>query len=246
MLNQRFSKRLLKICSHSLVIFALALTEPSFGNTNAFFDPPSEDRNSALKISILEPFSGILSISWEKSFTKKTSLELSIGTTLSEKNRLPWSYNEHQGVFNNFGYLHWSMKTRAESGIGVMAEVGYKFYATDKKSALSGFYLAPKARFTRFNFTLIGVDADGMDVLEPKRTWDNRYSLNLEAGYQIWVRRFCLDAHIGLQSSLIQQNQLSAMQHWYDSQWNFYWHENQTTLLGATGYLGLKVGYRLN
>jgi len=234
-----FTQTIIKL----FAVFLLTLPTPCLGIQPQLNDPPPNDRKSALKIPLLDPLCGIIPVSWESSISKNTSVEFSAGLTFSEINRLPWCHNQHQGGLNNFGYLHWSMKTRSESELGVMAEAGFRFYAPSRKGAMNGFYLAPKMQFVRYNYSLTGIDANQEDVIESRRSWDNRYGINLEAGYQVWFRRFCFDAQIGVHSSLVQLNQLSAMQHWYDSQWNFYWYEEKTNFIHANGYLGLNVGY---
>ncbi|MBF9141917.1 DUF3575 domain-containing protein [Hymenobacter properus] len=104
--------------------------------------------------------------------------------------------NEHQSVQLGGLFTAWSAGDTKITGFALTPE--YRFYLSDSKTALEGFYLAPFLRYQ--NLTLTAVD--GFE--DPYgNTSDGKATLNtvgggMLAGYQfVFKRRFTLDGFLG-------------------------------------------------
>lgn len=97
------------------------------------------------------------------------------------------------GLFTN-----WSSGSTKVTGFAITPE--YRFYLSEKKPAMQGFYFAPYMRYQ--NLTLTVAD-DYMDINGNSRQSEGKASLNtigggVLAGYQfVFKRRFTLDTFLG-------------------------------------------------
>jgi opacity protein-like surface antigen len=104
--------------------------------------------------------------------------------------------SEHNSVQLGGLFTAWSVGDTKISGFALTPE--YRFYLSDSKPALEGFYFAPFARYQNLTLTVTDayLDLDG-SVSDGKASL-NTFGGGVLAGYQLmFKRRFTLDAFFG-------------------------------------------------
>ncbi|MFT5779962.1 MAG: hypothetical protein ACI837_002922 [Crocinitomicaceae bacterium] len=185
------------------------------------------DNISAIKFTPTQMLAGELNFSWEHQLSKKSSIELSAGPTIS---KISLGLNTH--IFDNNG-------TTETSGIGVFGELGFRYYPLDETEALNRFYVSPVIKFRQYNF---GVE-DPLSDIAPTKGSKVQLNFLFNFGYQLWASKsFSLDFFGGMGLGMQNYNTAYLESVWVNNEFEFNWVESTYKEARFVFTTGLKIG----
>ncbi len=178
---------------------------------------------------------GEINLGFEHRVGDQSSLELTLGPTISEL-----------GVYNsdaNYGYApgYSPQYIKAKSALGIFAALEYRFYPLSFANAPRGMYVGPSIKFRQYNTTI----SDFSSVLPKTRNEQSQMMFRLNFGYQFWLSdRFALDVFSGIGIEL-QQSKTNGLT--YDNNSGVLLPQTEWTKSGSSntrisGTIGVKVG----
>jgi len=141
----------------------------------------AQAQTNVLKVDIFQPIVNTLALSFEHKLSPSSSFQIGLAGT--------FSYKEEGGGFsyNNSG----SPQT---SGFAITPE--YRYYLSERREAMEGFYAAPYARYQYLSQK--GSYTNVAGYTQAYNASLNSFGLGLIIGRQwIFKQRFSLDAYIG-------------------------------------------------
>jgi len=143
-------------------------------------------QTNVIKLDIFQPIVNTAALSFEHKLSEASSFQLGVSCTAN--------YREDGYDYNGSSY-----EGRKTSGFGIMPE--YRFYLSEKRPAMEGFYVAP---FLRYQYLSQSGNYSSYDPLTGNTTYRKAdASLNAFGGgvvvgrHWIFKQRFSLDALLG-------------------------------------------------
>lgn len=205
------------------------------------------NRGSLLKLNGMQILFGEFLVGWEQQYFQRFSLEAELGVCVSEVDLLFGHFNHYSGLQYYYpedaGLYTSTLKTETTPAFGPAVGIGARFYASTRKGTLSGWYIVPKLNYKRVNFSMTAHNNKGVQLLEQEKGNENVFSLSIEAGYQVKLKRFYIDPFLGLRSFYRNYNALAPISSWKNSTWEYKWYHVNTKSYFAIPVIGLKIGY---
>lgn len=188
------------------------------------------ENTSVLKFTPTQMIVGELNFGYERQLSSNTSLEISLGPTIS---------NIALGDVQTHFFDPWGSYTYRTSRIGAFGEIGYRFYPLEHTEALNRFYVSPLLKVKVMNF---GIE-DGSGFLAATKGNDVRASFAMNIGYQLWMSKsFCIDFFTGMGIGYQQRNDSFIEQQYIDPNWTYVWRQEVSTGARYVFNFGFKMG----
>lgn len=193
-------------------------------------DIKQTENTQIVKFSPLQLLAGEITLGYERQVSKKGSIDLEVGPTISN---IGFGLNSH--FIDPF-----NPSAIEKSGLGFVASVGYRYYPLDETEALNRFYVSPVLKFKLMN----SIFEDGSGIMtntqRGSRTMTNFY---FNFGYQIWLAKsFSMDFFAGFGIGLHQEKRLYTTQVFQDNAWVNEWQEDFRSGAVYVGNIGIKIG----
>lgn len=190
-----------------------------------------------IKFSPAQMGLGELNFSFEHRIADKSSVELSLGPTLSELGRNSIIQEDYELYPGNY-----YSSNSTESGFGFFGALAYRFYALSYANAPRGLYVAPNIKYRVYN----SKNSDYSNVLEDRKSSNSEFMFRINFGYQFWLTdNFAIDLFSGIGVSL----EKSSKNYIYSSYDEFgnqtiddHWTTETNSQPQITGTFGFKVG----
>ncbi len=156
-----------------LLLLLLVLVKPSFGH-QVVDTLQTKSKKNDLKFTLLSIGSGSSRFTYERTFGRNMSAEITFGM-------IGWGYD----------FLH---NTDAK---GFLIKFAYKWNLVPMKRAnspLAGFYVKPEIQFVNFNYVERAYD----DQPSVSNTHVTQCAILAECGYQLLLKWFVFDVYVGL------------------------------------------------
>jgi hypothetical protein len=153
------------------------------------FQQVAVDNTMAFKFDVLHILFNEINLGFEQKISKKATIELDFGPTISNVNLIGDNF-KGEGLFTN-------------SMFGYFLAVAYRFYPLDGHEAFNGFYFSPELKYktlnTRFEDRYVHDDFPEYNQLISRVGQWNQASFTLNFGYQLWLsKKFSIDYFAGL------------------------------------------------
>lgn len=146
---------------------------------------------NVIKFDPLQTVVGEVKFSYERVLSEKTSLEVSLGPTLDGISSFR--------AFDNYSYA-------LEGKLGMVAELGYRFYPLDDNPALNRLYISPVVGWKIYNSTFNPDDTYYPNVESQNSTRQRGY-FTFNVGIQSWLAKsFSIDYYAGFGLAMINEN----------------------------------------
>lgn len=146
---------------------------------------------NVLKYDPLQSIVGELKFSYERVLSEKTSLEISLGPTLDGISSFR--------AFDNYSYSK-------EGKLGVVAELGYRFYPLDNSPALNRLYISPVVGWKIYNSTFNPDDMYYPGVKNEDESRQRGY-FTFNVGMQSWLAKsFSIDYYAGFGVAMVAED----------------------------------------
>jgi hypothetical protein len=141
----------------------------------------AQAQTNALKVDIFQPIVSTLSLAFEHKLSESSSVQIGVAGT----------FNYSEGV-SNFGFS--ATDNPKTSGFSITPE--YRYYLSERREALEGFYAAPFVRYQYLSQT--GAYANNAGYAQTYNASLNSFGLGLIVGrHWIFKQRFSLDIYAG-------------------------------------------------
>ncbi|MCO5259410.1 MAG: DUF3575 domain-containing protein [Crocinitomicaceae bacterium] len=191
-----------------------------------------------IKFSPTQLVVGEMNFAYEQRVSPQSSIELSLGPTVSEIGINKFYLNSIIGNMNYYG----GGNSRKESGMGFFAGLVYRYYPISVyATAPQGLYLGPEVKYRMYNTYFV----DNSGVLDNKIGTTNQFLFRFNTGYQFVVgRRFAIDVFtaLGLGYTVITQYNNYTI---FDGNYNLYktdWTARTRNKVFFSGSIGVKFG----
>jgi len=146
---------------------------------------------NVLKYDPLQTITGEVKFSFERVLSQKTSLEVSLGPTLDGLSSFR--------AFNGFSFV-------SEGRLGMVAELGYRFYPLDDTPALNRLYVSPVVGWKIYN-SRFNPDDNFYPGLESEDFNRQRGFFTFNIGMQSWLAKsFSIDYYAGFGLAMLREN----------------------------------------
>lgn len=193
----------------------------------------------AIKFAPMQMLMGEVNFSYEQRVSKQSSIEVSLGPTISEIGiiglALESRLSTENGVIKN-------------SNLGFLAALGYRYYPiSGMATAPRGLYLGPEIKYRVYNTTYSDNVSEGFGLpqLSDTKAAASQFSFKFFTGYQFWFgSKFSMDVFtavgfgvtdISRQRVITNSDPVTFLPH---PEWNKY-GTSKVTFMGA---FGLKFG----
>lgn len=148
----------------------------------------STEATTVIKFTPTKIFRGIVELGVEQTIGDRSSIEVSLGPTVS--NVSPFGTNGH-GIFD----YQYGLGNSTGSLMGFHTSIGYRFYPVEEKWALNGFYVSPIISFTRHNYNFEDIYSG---TLPDERGHRQETGFGFLFGSQNWLSQFFgIDMYLG-------------------------------------------------
>ncbi len=178
--------------------------------------PRLNDNIQIVKFSPTQLIMGELNFGYERQVSKKGSIEIEAGPTLSQVSIL--------GPGNHlFSFAQGS--AQENSFIGGHISFSYRFYPLDGTEALNRLYVAPVIKYRQYNVLL----RDNSDVpngpdLGTVKARDYQTNFTFNFGYELWASKsFCFDFFVGTGLGWRHQTTYAPVIEFNGTEWTGYW-----------------------
>lgn len=162
----------------------LTVSHFSFSQDDEKKGPRLNDNRAAFKFSPMQMIIGEFNIGVEFQTSKKTSLEIELGPTISEIGFARLDFMPPEDGDN----------VSENSNIGFFGSIGFRYYPLEVTEALNRMYVSPILKYRMYNFTL-SENSDNLDDIMASKS-QAKFLFNF--GYQLWASKsFGFDFYLG-------------------------------------------------
>jgi hypothetical protein len=189
------------------------------------------DNIQVFKFAPLNMLGGEINFGYERQVSKKGSIDIEIGPTISKIGL---------GVNSHFVDPWSTTPTSIEnSGMGFLTTFGYRFYPLDETEALNRFYVSPVLKYKLLNHTV----EDLSGTLQDANGSNSQFNFYFNFGYQLWAAKyFAIDFYGGIGIGYQNIRDYYIASEFVNNDWNYYW---QSDIAKGARYVfnaGIKVG----
>jgi hypothetical protein len=188
------------------------------------------ENTQVFKFAPLNLLAGEINFGYERQMSKKGSVDIELGPTIS---KIGFGLNSH--LANDF-----EPNINEMSSMGFVTQIGYRYYPLDETEALNRFYVSPVYRFKLMNHKV--QDASNFVPGVQKGNYvRNNFFFNF--GYQSWLSSsFSIDFYAGFGIGMHSSRDWYSTSVFQNNDWVYEWREDYRS--GATYVFnaGIKVG----
>lgn len=206
---------------------ASAQTEETNAVAEGKKQPRLNENTMVFKFSPLQMIVGELNFGFEAQTSKKTSVEVELGPTLS------------QVGFAGIKFEDSGENVSESSDLGVFGSFGFRYYPLDKTEALNRIYISPVLKFRLYNSKLRELSGNLSDIRETNM--QAKFLFNF--GYQLWASKsFAFDFFIGTGFGYRQITSYKAIVVYENFENNYVWDRTVSESPQFVMNLGVKIG----
>jgi Protein of unknown function (DUF3575) len=192
-----------------------------------------DQKRMAFKFSPLQSVMGELNLGFELRATKKISIEIEAGPTIS-------NIGLAGGFSSVLGFESDSILSVRNSGIGFFSSVSLRYYILRNREALDGLYMAPMLKFRMYNSHF----SEPSGNLESIRGAHIQAKLLINFGYQLWAtKHFSLDFFVGTGFGFREEISYNTETYYENNQWNYDWQRLVDSRAQLLTTFGVKFGF---
>lgn len=206
------------------------------GQANAQKDDHS---TYAIKFAPMQMLMGEVNFSYEQRVSKQSSIEVSLGPTISEIGIMGLVLEDR---------LATEVGVSKNSSLGFLVALGYRYYPiSGMATAPRGLYLGPELKYRTYNTNYIDNISEGFSVprLDDSKGTASQFSFKFYTGYQFWLgSKFSLDVYTALGFGLTDINRQRVLTNFDPStnQVQPEWQKYGTSKVTFMGSFGVKFG----